>query len=94
VVHVDVIVVHESVYELVLFVALCHFSDAVAVAVLLNLDPVHLHFKGVVDMSDVVPCVFDETRVDEVELFVDVESTVVDPVVIVAVQRQFRSESV
>lgn len=85
-VHVNIVVVEALVYELILFQRFCHLSDAVAITVLLDLDAVHLHFQGIVNVADIIPCVFYERCMHEVELLVDVETRMVDPIVIEAIE--------
>ena len=85
-VHVYVIIVHCPVYELVLLVCLCHLPYAVAIAVLLDLDSIHLHLKRVVNVTNIIPGAFYKTCMHEVELFVNIETTMIDPVVIVTIE--------
>ena len=59
-IHVHIVIVHALVYEIILFEGFCHLSNAIAIAILLDLDSVHLHLKSIVDVSDVVPGGFYE----------------------------------
>ena len=86
VVHIHVVVVHGAKDKLILLVPLSNLSDRVAVALLLDFGPVHLHLEGVMHVSNVVPRAFDKASVNKVKFLMDVEPTVVDPKVIITVE--------
>lgn len=93
-VHIYIVVVHEFEDEFVLFRRLRNFSDTIAITVFLNLDTVHLHLEGVVHVSDVIPRSFNCRCVDKVEFLVHIESTMVNPIMIVTVISKFGSEAI
>jgi hypothetical protein len=94
VVHIYIVVVHKLEDEFVLFRGLRNFSDTIAITVFLNLDTVHLHLEGVVHVSDVIPRSFNCRCVDKVEFLVHIESTMVNPIMIVTVISKFGSEAI
>ena len=93
-IHVYVVIVHSSVNELVLLFSFSDLPNAVTVAVLLNLDSVHLHLKGIMYMSDIIPGALYETSMDKVKLLMNIESAVVDPVVIITIECKFGPEPI
>lgn len=93
-IHVNVIIVHQFINELILLLTFSYLSNAITVTILLDLNTVHLHFESIMHMSNVIPGTFNQTCVNKVEFLMHIKTTVIDPKVIVTIERKFRSQSI
>lgn len=84
-VHVNIVIVHHFEDEFILLRWFSNFADAVAVTVFLDLDSIHLHLQSIMNVSNIIPCALNSRGVHKVKLFMHIESTVVDPVMIVSI---------